>query len=111
MDLAEIKSPDYPGERLVACRNPLLADERSRKREELLRATEKELDKIVAATRRPKRALRGRDRIGLRVGKVLGRFKVGKHFDLTITEDSFTYRRNTERINQEALLDEIYIIK
>lgn len=110
-DLAEIESPDYPGERLVACRNPLLADERSRKREDLLQATEKELEKIVAATRRPKRALRGRDRIGMRVGKVLGRFKVGKHFDLTITEDSFTYQRNTERINQEALLDGIYIIR
>ena len=110
-DLAEIESPDYPGERLMACRNPLLADERARKREELLQATEKELDKIVAATRRPKRALRGRDRIGVRVGKVLGRFKVGKHFDLTITEDTFEYKRNTERIDQEALLDGIYIIR
>ena len=110
-DLAEIHSPDYPGERLVACWNPLLADERRRKREDLLRATEKELDKIVAATQRAKRPLRGLDKIGMRVGKVLGRFKVGKHFDLSITEDSFTYQRNTERIEQEALLDGIYIIR
>lgn len=110
-DLAEIHSPDYPGERLVACRNPLLADERTRKREELLQATEEELDKIVAATQRAQRPLRGRDKIGLRVGKVLGRFKVGKHFILTITDESFQYQRNTERIDQEKHLDGIYIIR
>jgi len=110
-DLAEIHSPDYPGERLVACRNPLLADERTRKREELLQATEKELDKIVTATQRAKRPLRGRDQIGMRVGKVLGRFKVAKHFILTMTDDRFQYKRNTERINQEKNLDGIYIIR
>jgi transposase len=110
-DLAEIRSPDYPGERLVACRNPLLAEERARKREELLQATEMELDKIVAATQREKRPLRGRDRIGLRVGKVLGRFKVAKHFRLTITDTEFTYERDTERIEQEAKIDGIYIIR
>lgn len=83
-DLAEIQSPDYPGERLVACRNPLWAAERKRKRDERLQATEKELDKIVTATQRAYRPLRGKDKIGLRVGRVLGRFKVGKHFNLTI---------------------------
>lgn len=110
-DLAEIHSPDYPGERLVACRNPLLAEERARKREELLQATEKELDKIGAATRREKRPLRGRDKIGLRVGKVLGRFKVAKHFHLTITDSEFAYARDAERIAQEAQVDGVYIIR
>jgi hypothetical protein len=89
-DLAEIRHPDFPGERLVACLNPLLQAERARKREDLLPATERELDKIVAATRREKRALRSQDRIGLRVGKVLNRFKVGKHFEITITETAFS---------------------
>jgi len=81
-DLAEIQHPCYPGERLIACRNPLLAEERSRKRKELLEATEKQLQKIVEATRRKKRPLRGRKEIGLAVGKILGRYKMGKHFQL-----------------------------
>ena len=110
-DLAEIRSPDYPGERLVVCRNPLLAEERARKREELLAATETQLDKIVRATQRDTRALKGKEKIGMRVGKVLGRFKVGKHFMLTITEESFTYERNTERIGREAALDGVYVIR
>jgi transposase len=110
-DLAEISSPAYPGERLVACKNPFLADERRNKREELLKATERELDKIVQATRRAKRALKGKDKIGMRVGKVLGRFKVGKHFITKITEDSFTYERDTTRINREAALDGIYVLR
>ena len=110
-DLAVITAPAYPGERLIACRNPLLAAERSRKREELLSATEAELDKIVAATQREKRALKGQDRIGIRVGKVLGRFKMAKHFRLTITDDGFRYERDHERIAQEAALDGIYIIR
>ena len=92
-DLAEIRHPDFPGERLIACLNPLLEAERARKREELLRATERELDQIVAATGREKRPLRGQDRIGLRAGKVLNRFKVAKHFEITITETAFEYRR------------------
>src|SRR4030095_15440367 len=79
-DLAEISSPDYPGERLIVCRNPLLAEERSRKREELLQATEKKLDLIVAATQRPKRPLRGAAKIGIRVGKVINHYKMAKHF-------------------------------
>ncbi|GAG00028.1 unnamed protein product, partial [marine sediment metagenome] len=110
-DLAEVRSPDYPGERLMVCKNPMLAQERARKREDLLQATERDLDKIVEATRRPKRRLRGQDRIGLRVGKVLGRFKVPKHFRVTITEDGFAYERHAERIAQEAALDGIYVIR
>jgi hypothetical protein len=110
-DLAEIRHPDFPGERLIACFNPLLAAERARKREALLEATERELEKVAAATRREKRALRGQDRIGLRVGKGLGRFKVGKHFELEITDRSFTYRRKQEAIEAEAALDGIYVLR
>ena len=110
-DLAEISSPDYPGERLIACKNPLLAEERARKREELLEATERELAKIADAMRRVRRPLRGKEKIGLRVGKVLGRFKVAKHFTITLTEERFTYRRNDERIAREAALDGIYVIR
>jgi transposase len=110
-DLVEIEDPAYPGERLVICRNPLLAQERARKRQELLEATEEELNKIVEATKRPKRRLRGKDRIGLRVGRVLGRYKVGKHFRLNITEESFTYERDQQHIEQEAQLDGLYVIR
>jgi hypothetical protein len=110
-DLFEFSSLDYPGERLVACRNPLLAEERARKREALLRATERELEKIAVATRREKRRLVGMDKIGLRVGRVLGTYKVGKHFDLDIAPNGFTYRRNEERIREEARLDGIYVIR
>jgi len=110
-DLAEIRSPDFPGERLIACYNPLLAEERARKREELLAATERELEKVAQATRRPKRPLRGKDRIGLRVGKVLGRFKMGKHFRLQIAEDGFRYERQDASIREEAALDGIYVIR
>jgi transposase len=110
-DLFEITSPDYPGERLIACRNPMLAEDRARKRGELLAATEWELDKIVQATRRKKNQLRGPDKIGVRVGKVLGRYKMGKHFQYEIMEDGFTYRRDTERIEAETSLDGIYVIR
>ena len=110
-DLAEITSPDYPGERLICCRNPLLAEERARKREDLLQGTEKELNKIVAATQREKRRLKGKGKIGLRVGKVLNRYKVGKHFKLEITEEAFSYQRGTEKIAAEAALDGVYVIR
>jgi hypothetical protein len=110
-DLAEIRHPDFPGERLIACLNPLLEAERARKREELLRATERELDQVVAATGRERRALRGKDRIGLRVGKVLNRFKVAKHFEITITETAFGYRRKQDSIAAEARLDGIYVLR
>jgi transposase len=109
--LAEISSPDYPGERLIACRNPFLADERRRKREELLQATEQELQKVVKATQREKRRLKGADKIGLRVGSVLDRYKVGKHFQLHISEEAFGYERNEDKIAQEAALDGIYVIR
>jgi len=109
--LAEITSPDYPGERLIVCRNPALAAERCHHRQELLAATEKQLDLIVAATRRQQRPLRGQDKIAMRVGRVLNRFKVGKHFILDIREDAFTWRRDEQKITAEASLDGIYVIR
>ena len=110
-DLAEITHPDYPGERLVVCRNPLLAEERARKRTELLAATERALEKIKKATERRKNPLKGKGEIGLRVGKEIGRYKVGKHFQLKITDDSFSYERRTEKIADEAALDGFYVIR
>lgn len=110
-DLAEIRHPDFPDERLIACLNPLLKAERARKREDLLQATERELDKIVAATERGKRALHGKDQIGLRVGRVLNRHKVGKHFELTITDTTFRYARKQTAIAAEARLDGIYVLR
>lgn len=107
----EVQSPEFPGERLIACRNPLLQAERARSREELLLATEKELEAIVQATQRCKNPLQGKDRIGLRVGKVLNRFKVAKHFLLEITEHTFAFRRNEERIAAETALDGIYVVR
>ena len=110
-DLAEIHSPDFPGERLVACLNPLLAAERARKREDLLQATERELEKIRAATQRTRRPLRGIAKISERWGRVRGRYKVAKHFDTEISETSFGYTRNETRIAEEAVLDGIYVIR
>ena len=110
-DLAEIYSPDYPGERLIVCRNPFLAEERRRKREELLEATEKLLRKIQEATQRRQRPLRGKDQIGLRAGKVVNRYKVGKHFAVKITSKQFSFERRQEKILQEAALDGIYVVR
>ena len=110
-DLVEIRSDAYPGERLMVCRNPLLAEERARKREELLRATEALLDPIVAAASREKRRLKGADKIGVRVGKVVGKYKMAKHFDLDIEEDAFGYRRKPESIAAEAALDGLYVVR
>jgi len=110
-DLAEVVSPDFPGERLIVCRNPLLAEERARKRRELLAATEQELAAIAAATRRAKSPLRGAAAIGLRVGKVLNRYKVAKHFELTIQDNEFTYHRSEAQIEEESALDGIYVIR
>jgi transposase len=110
-DLAEIQHPDYPGERLIACRNPLLGEERKRKREELLVATEKQLQKIVAATQRKRRPLRGKKDIGMAVGKVLGHYKMGKHYQLTIEDDGFRWERKQANIQREASLDGIYVIR
>ena len=110
-DLAEITHPDYPGERLIACYNPLLAEERKRKRRELLAATGKKLDQIAAATQRPKQPLRGEQKIALRVGKLLGRSKVGKHFQLRIEQNRFSWQRDQEKIDREAALDGIYVLR
>jgi transposase len=108
-DLAEISHPDYPDERLVACRNPALADQRARKREDLLVCTEQLLDKIAA--RVAGGTLAGKDRIGVAVGKVIDKYKVGKHFTLHIAETAFSYRRDQARIDAEAALDGIYVIR
>ena len=110
-DLAEITHPGYPDERLVACFNPLLSERRAHKRDELLRATERELEKIAVATRREKRPLRGKHSIGLRAGRVLGRFKMGKHYALHIEDDSFRYERKPDSIEREKKLDGIYVIR
>jgi len=110
-DLFEISSPQFPGERLVCCHNPVLAEQRTRKRQELLAATEKELTPIAAATRRATRPLRGKDTIALRVGKVINHYKMAKHFTLAITDESFTFTRNHDAIAAEAALDGIYVLR
>ena len=110
-DLVEISSPEFPGERLVCCHNPVLAEERARKRGELLAATEKELAPIAAATARAKRPLSGKDKSALRVGKVINHYNMAKHFTLEITDESFTFTRNTEAIAAEAALDGIYVLR
>jgi hypothetical protein len=110
-DLFEISSPEFPGERLVCCHNPALAEKRARKRQDLLAATEKELTPIAAATGRAKRPLRGTDKIALRVGNVVNHYNMAKHFTLEITDESFTFSRNTEAIAAEAALDGIYVLR
>lgn len=110
-NLAEITHPDYPGERLVACRNPALAVERSRKRDELLAATEADLGVIQAATTRQRRPLLGKDKIALRVGKVINAHKMAKHFELTIGEAGFSFTRKSGAIAAEAALDGIYVVR
>ena len=110
-DLAEVTSEHFPDERLVVCRNPALAEQRARKRNELLEATEKKLEPIRIATQRKTNPLRGEKEISLRVGKVIGQHKMAKHFDLTITETSFTYARNEDSICEEAALDGLYVVR
>ena len=107
-NLAEITSPDYAGERLVVCHNPLLEEERRRKREALLEATEKSLAKIGKEVARRKKKPLAAAEIGVKVGKVLGRYKVGKHFDCKIGEGSFAWSRRQDAVEQEAKLDGIY---
>ena len=109
VNLAEITHPDYPGERLVACRNPALATQRARKRLALLEATDTELSKIVATVAAGR--LAGAGKIGIRVGKVIGRYKMAKHYNLTITDDTFAFTRNQEQITAEAALDGLYVIR
>lgn len=110
-DLAEVTSSDYPGERLIVCRNPLLAEERARKRQELLAAAEQKLAAVVQAVSRARQPLRGKDEIGLRIGRDLKNTKMKKHFELTIEEDSFSYRRLDEQIAEEAALDGLYVVR
>ena len=110
-DLAEITSPDFPGERLVACKNPFLEAERARKRESLLAATEADLDKIAAACARARAPLRGTDKIAVRADRILSRRKVAKHFTTAITNDGFSYARNQDSITAEAALDGIYVLR
>src|ERR1700739_3282842 len=110
-DMAEITSPDYPGERLVVCKNPLLAEERARKRAELLAATEKQLARIAARVQRARSALRGAVAIGQAVGAVLGRRRMAKHFQISITDEAFSFAQNPLSIAAEAALDGIYVIR
>jgi len=108
-NLVELESPDYPGERLVACRNDALAKLRAHKREELLKATEVRLLEIKASVDAAK--LRGQDKIGVRVGKIVNKYKVAKHFELTIADTSLTWTRRQDHIDAEAALDGLYIIR
>jgi hypothetical protein len=108
-DLAEITSPDFPGERLVACRNPVLAADRARKREDLLAATEKLLAPLLARVQAGR--LAGAGPIGVEVGKVISRYKTGKHFEVTIADDSLTVTRRQDRIDAEAVLDGFYVLR
>jgi len=110
-DLAEITSPDFPGERLVACMNPFLEAERARKRESLLKATEADLKKIAAACARARAPLRGKYNIAVRVDRVLSQCKVAKHFQIDIGDDRFSYARNQDSITAEAALNGIYVLR
>jgi len=110
-NLIELTSEQFPGERLVVCRNPLLAAERARKRGELLAATELELAKIAAATQRASRALRGEQAIALRVGRVINRFHMAKHFELSITDTALRWTRKSDAIAAETALDGLYVIR
>ena len=110
-NLLEVTSEHFPGERLLVCRNPLLAEERARKRVELLAATEAELAKIAAATQRARQPLRGQQAIALRVGRVIDRFHMAKHLELAIGDDTFSWRRRDAAIAQEAALDGLYVIR
>jgi Transposase DDE domain len=110
-DMAEIASPDYPGERLIVCRNKALAAERARKREELLAATEADLLRIEASVKRQRTPLQGADQIGLKAGAVLGKRKMAKHFELTIADTSFSFTRNEASIQKEAALDGFYVLR
>jgi transposase len=110
-DLAEIASPDFPGERLVVCKNHALAEERRRKRNELLDATEQNLKKIQQRILSKRKPLRGADEIGVAVGKIINHRKVGKHFDFTITDTSLSFERNHAAIAKEAALDGFYVLR
>jgi hypothetical protein len=109
--MAEITSLDYPGERLIVCRNPFMASERARKRSELLAATEKDLARIQARVQRPNKPLRGAAEIGQAVGAVLGKRKMAKHFTINITDEAFGFAQNQAAIAAEAALDGVYVVR
>ena len=109
--MAAITSPDYPGERLIVCRNPDLAAQRGRKRQDLLAATERDLERVVAAVRRRREPLRGAAAIGIAVGGVIDKHKMRKHFDLTITDDNFSFARKEDAIAAETALDGLYVVR
>ena len=111
LDLVSITHPDYPDERLVVCRNPELAKRRAKRREALLQATEKLLAEVAKKVERKKKPLRGEDAIGVEAGKIINKKKMAKHFNLTITNSTFAYERNEEKINAEAALDGLYVIR
>src|SRR2546423_7597180 len=110
-DMAAITSPEFPGERLIVCRNRALAGERARKREDLLTATERDLARIAAVVARKRQPLRGKAEIGLEIGAVLDKHKMAKHFALDITDTSFSFARKTDEITVEAALDGLYVVR
>src|ERR1700720_885412 len=111
LDMAGLASPEFPGERLIVCRNRALAAERARKREDLLAATERDLARIAAAVARKRQPLRGKAEIGLEIGAVLDKHKMAKHFALDITDTSFSFARKTDEITVEAALDGLYVVR
>ena len=111
LNLVEFESEDYPDERLIACRNPLIAEKNQKQREAILQIVEKELSQIVKATKRDKRALSGQDKIALRVAKVLNKYKVNKYYTLDIKEKEFSYQRREQLIAQEIALDGVSVIR
>ena len=111
-DMAEISAPElYPEERLIVCRNPLLAAERTRKRLELLDRTDCLLEDVEKAAKRPNRPLRGKEKIAVRVDRAKSKYKVGKHYDIEIADDRLEWRRNQDRIDREAAIDGLYVIR
>src|SRR5260370_1982074 len=108
-DMAGISSPEFPGERLIVCRNRALAAERARKREDLLAATERDLARIAAAVARKRQPLRGKAEIGLEIGAVLDKHKMAKHFTLDITDTRFSFARKTDEITADPALDGLYV--
>jgi len=110
-NLAEIRSPDFPGERLMACFNPLLSEERMRRREELLVATEKDLKKLAACVARRTKKPMHKAEIGLKAGKIIGRYRMAKHFELAIEDGAFGWNRRQASIERESQLDGIYVVR
>ncbi len=110
-DMAEITHPDFSGERLIVCFNPLLEQKRKKTRQELLAGTEKHLEKIKNATSRKRKSLRGVKEIGIAVGKIINKYKMGKHFKVTFTENSISWQHKEDSIKTEARLDGFYVIR